>query len=96
MRPSATTRRKVHHAESARRPSSRLVRETQGTLEELPTKHVSGSSISDHEVEEVVPGLLEDADAALRELREAIDAMQSAKRALTDLRRGMGLESGDR
>ena len=43
-----------------------------------------------------MPGLLEDADAALRELREAIDAMQSAKRVLTDLRRGMGLESGDR
>lgn len=43
-----------------------------------------------------MPGLLEDADAALREFREAIDAMQSAMRALTDLGRGMGLESGDR
>ena len=65
-------------------------------LEELPTKHVSGTPISDHEVEEVVPGLLEDADAALREFREAIDAMQSAKRALTDLRRQMRPDSGDR
>ncbi len=79
------------HADRVRDLSTNLK-----ALEELPTKHVSGTPISDHEVEEVVPSLLEDADAALREFRGEIDAMQSARRAPTDLRRGMGLESLDR